>query len=475
MIAIAGSGGFLVCADPILTVEQMRAAERAAIDAGTSEWELMRRAGEGAAQWVARVAAGRGVTVLCGPGNNGGDGYVIAESLWRWGNAVTVVAPSEPKTETARKAKDNYAGEVRSNADGIHAPIMVDALFGYGLTRELSGEYAEVLKQCAASHSYKIAIDVPSGVESDSRKRLGEVPQFNLTIALGAWKQAHFLMPAAPLMGELRLVPIGLDFPEGVAELARRPKLSPPEPKAHKYTRGLVGIVAGAMPGAAMLAAQAAMRAGAGYVKLFGEHEHSGAPAELVIECGNLGESLGDKRIGALLVGPGLGRDEAARARLAVVLETGKPCVLDADALHLLDDDLLEGCDVTNLLATPHEGELARLCETFGVTTESKLARARALHGVTGMTVLAKGPDNLLVGEGGATRFFPRGSSWLSIAGSGDVLAGICAARMAGGASPFEAAQQAVWLHHEAARIAGPAFTAGQLAEAVKPAIARFL
>ncbi len=464
-----------MAADPVLTVEQMRAAERAAIDAGASEWELMQRAGKGAAQWIARVAAGRAVTVLCGPDNNGGDGYVIAESLRRRGNAVTVVAPVEPKTETAAKARAVYPGDLRDTATGVHASVLVDCLFGYGLTREITGQFAEALKQCAASHSYKIAIDVPSGVDCDGGARLGEVPQFDLTLALGAWKQAHFLMPSAPLMGELRLVPIGLGFPADVARLADRPRLPAPSPDAHKYRRGLVAVIAGAMPGAPVLAARAAMHAGAGYVKIFGDDVFPMAPADLVVERRDLVEALSDDRIDAVLIGPGLDRDEKARGRLVAALNTGKPCVIDADALHLLDDDLLEGCDATKLLVTPHEGELARLCEVFGVTADCKLARARALHGVTGMTILAKGPDTVLVGEGGATRFFPRGSSWLSVAGTGDVLAGIAAARMASGATPFEAAQQAVWLHHEAARIAGPAFTAGQLARAVKPAIARFL
>lgn len=443
--------------------------------AGTSGWELMWRAGEGAAQWVARVATGRAVTVLCGPGNNGGDGYVLAEALRRHGNAVTVVAPAPPATVTARKARESYAGVVRAGAGGVHAQVLVDALFGYGLSRSLDGAYAEVLRAAVASHSYRIAIDVPSGVASDSGALLGEVPRCDLTLALGAWKQAHFLMPSAELMGELRLVPIGLDIPTTVARLSVRPRLSAPVADAHKYTRGLLAVVAGEMPGAALLAAQAAMRSGAGYVKLLSEHSRPNAPAELVSDERELSEALADNRIGAVLVGPGLGRDDAARDRLAAVLGSGHPAVLDADALHLLDDDSLEGIDVTALCLTPHDGELAQLCRAFGVTADSKLGRVRSLHDATGLTILAKGPDTLLVGEGGAVRFFPHGSSWLSVAGTGDVLAGIAAARLAGDASPMQAAEEAVWLHHEAAQIAGAAFTAGQLARAVKPAIARFL
>ena len=138
------------------------------------------------------------------------------------------------------------------------------------------------------------------------------------------------------------------------------------------------------------------MRAGAGYVKLFSDHSHPDAPAELVIEQGSLTDVLSDGRISALLIGPGLGRDDAARGRLAKVLESGKPAVLDADALHLLDPELLAMADAKTLCVTPHEGELAKLCETFGVTAESKLDRARALADVTGLTVLARGPTPFL-------------------------------------------------------------------------------
>ncbi|MBU2342151.1 MAG: NAD(P)H-hydrate dehydratase [Alphaproteobacteria bacterium] len=460
--------------DAVLTIAAMRAAEAAAVAAGTSERALMQRAGQGAAEYVWRIAAGRGVTVLCGPGNNGGDGYVIAETLRARGLAVCVVAPVEPGTGSARKARESYQGPFQKRAENLTNPILVDCLFGYGLSRPLEGAFAEVLAQAAAAHPYRIAVDVPSGVVSDSGAMLGEVPRFDLTLALAAWKQAHFLMPALAVMGEKRLVPIGLDLTAETARLAERPVLSPPPADSHKYKRGLLAIVAGSMPGAAMLAAQAALRSGAGYVKLLSDHSHPDAPAELVIEGGNLGESLADERIAALLIGPGLGRDDDARARLCAVLETREPCVLDADALHLLDPDLLEGCDATRLLVTPHEGELAKLCAAFDVAGETKLARARALQRATGLTVLAKGPDTVLFGEGGL-RFFPQASTWLSVAGTGDVLAGIAAARLAVHGEPARAAEEAVPLHREAAAIAEPAFTAGQLADAVQPAMERFL
>jgi hydroxyethylthiazole kinase-like uncharacterized protein yjeF len=300
-----------------------------------------------------------------------------------------------------------------------------------------------------------VAIDLPSGVATDDGALLGAVMPCDLTLALGAWKPAHFLMPARALMGERRCVDIGVAQVADAARVSSRPRLRTPATDAHKYTRGLVGVVAGAMPGAALLSSEAAMRSGAGYVKLLSDEKVEGAPAALVVDRQSLADALADKRWSALLVGPGLGRD--------------------AEALHLLDDDAIEGLDTTRLLVTPHEGELATLCETFGVTGNNKLERARGLAEVTGLTVLAKGPDTVLATADGRLTFFPPASSWLSTAGTGDVLAGIAAGRLAVVGDPALAAEEAVWLHGEAARIAGPAFTADDLANAVSSAYRRFL
>jgi len=447
----------------------MRAAEAAS---GVSEWELMQRAGGGAAQWIWRVAAGRAVTVLCGPGNNGGDGYVIAEWLRGRGIDVLAVAPAEPATGTARKARAAYRGEVRSELGKRHAPVLVDALFGYGLSRPLTGAFAKLLGEARTSHGYLIAIDVPSGVESDTGMWLGEPFACDLTLALGAWKRAHWLMPASTAMGLKRLVDIGLRHDDG-DRLSARPRLDPPAVDSHKYRRGLLAVVAGAMAGASLLAAETAMRSGAGYVKLLTHAPPAGVPADLVVE--EIEGGLNDARTGAFLIGPGLGRDALARELLAAVLETAKPAVLDADALHLLDWDALEGVAASRLLLTPHDGELAALCEAFGVAAQGKLERAAGLRDAIGASVLAKGPDTLLAPADGGLVFFSPASSWLSTAGTGDVLAGIAGSRLAHHGDAPRAAEEAVWLHREAARIAGPAFTAGELAHAVRPALAAFL
>ena len=455
----------------ILTAAQVRAAEQALFDAGTSVSELMEIAAGGAAEWIRRVAAGRAVTVLCGPGNNGGDGYVIARRLREAGNAVTVIAPLDPATDAAREARRRWDGAVGTADGGAQGDVFVDCLFGSGLARPLVAEHALLLRDLAARHRYRVAVDVPSGIASDSGTVLNErLPRFDLTLALGAWKFAHWSLPGRALMGQMRLVPIGIAAVEGAAQLVTRPKITPPAADSHKYRRGLLGIVAGAMPGASLLAAAAAQRAGAGYVKLLAQRPDPRTPADVVTETAPLAEVLADERIATVLIGPGLGRDGAAKAMLGEALRRAAALVLDADALMLLAPVML--ARPVPMLATPHDGELETLCRNFGVIAEGRRGRALALAKVSGMVVLAKGPDSIVAAPDGRLALGLPAPSWLSVAGSGDVLAGIAASRMAAGADPFTAACEALWLHGEAARRAGPAFTPTQLAERVSEALA---
>ena len=485
--------------DQILTVAQMRGAEQALIDGGTSVEALMDIAGRGAGEWVWRVSGARAVTVLCGPGNNGGDGWVIAEAIRERGGDVVVISPREPGTEAARNARSLYSGAVIDVATPRHGEVFVDCLFGSGLTRALPGEWVDLIARLSRHHHAAVAIDLPSGVESDSGAVLNRgLPDYDLTVALGAWKFAHWMLPAMAAMGERRLVEIGCAAVPGAARLLARPNLSAPAIGAHKYTRGLLGIVTGAMPGAALLAAKAAMHGGAGYVKLLGEGgagpstgsgraapgnttspaqaepvEARALPPELVADTQPLGEALADRRISAVLVGPGLGRTDAANVRLRDVLASNHPSVIDADALTLLSpaDKPLQ-----NAVLTPHEGELAALENSFGLpATGLRRDRALAVARATGAVVLLKGADSLIAAPDGTLVLAPAASSWLSVAGSGDVLAGILASRLSVHGEPLRAAEEALWLHGEAARTAGPAFTAGQLGEAVQGAVAAAL
>ncbi len=412
------------------------------------------------------------MTVLCGPGNNGGDGYVIARELARRGLAVTVVAPLEPKTDAAIAARRSYGGAMAERGRG---GVLVDCLFGSGLVRPLEPEITALLTAEAAHHALRIAVDLPSGVDSDSGAPLNEgLPDYRLTLALGAWKFAHWTMPATAKMGDLRLVPIGVGESGDVARLLARPQLGAPARDAHKYTRGLVLVVGGAMAGAALMACDAAMRAGAGAVRLAAEMPHPATSPDVILRDEPLGELLADERTGAVLVGPGLGRDAKARKRLAEALAADRPTVADADALALLYPGQVAD-HVGPLVLTPHEGELARLAGSFGIAAEGKLATARALASATDAVVIAKGPDTVIADPDGRTVLAPSPTSWLAVAGTGDVLAGVVASRLAASGDPFAAACEGVWLHGEAARLAGPAFVASELARKVSAAYAAAL
>lgn len=447
----------------------MLAAEEALIGAGISVEELMERAGTGAADWVWRVAAGRAVTVLCGPGNNGGDGYVIARVLAARGLTVKVIAPMAPQTSAAKAARASWGGTPVEFSEGS---LLVDCLFGTGLKRPLSDDLHGLLMGLSRAHDHAIAVDLPSGVASDSGRKLHhQFPTYACTLALGAWKYAHWLMPASEEMGTRKLVDIGIGAVAGAAHLVEQPKLYPPSACAHKYTRGFLAIVAGAMPGAAVLAARAAMHGGAGYVKLLGGAD---TPPDLVCDARPLEQALSDDRITALLIGPGLGRDASARERLMQVLAADRPTVLDADALHLLEPALLKTRQAP-LIATPHSGELSALSQRFGIASSDKVAITRELAETMQATIIAKGADTLIASPGHPLCVTEPASSWLSTAGTGDVLAGLAASRLATGAQAHDAALEAAALHGEAARLAGPAFTASNLIDHIPHAFARFL
>ncbi len=461
--------------EQVLSAAQMRAAEQALIAGGTSVEELMQRAGLGAAEWVWRLSGGRSVTVLCGPGNNGGDGWVIVEAIRRRGGDVAVVMAAEPTTDAAKTARAQFGGLVLGPTDDRHGEVFVDCLFGTGMTRPLSADHLALLTRLANAHHKCVAIDLPSGTETDVGQPLNPgLPGYDLTVALGAWKPAHFLMPAAASMGALRLVGIGVESVVRATQVIAKPHLAEPPPFAHKYTRGLLGVIIGAMQGAALLAARSAQGAGAGYVKLFGAAV-PGAPCDLVMDDRPMAEALSDKRLSALLVGPGLGRDGAAREALTLALVEQRPTVLDADALVLLAPRMLAE-RAAPLIATPHEGELRALEQAFGLDgAGGKVGRALALAKAANMVVVAKGPDSIIAAPDGRIAFAPHASSWLSTAGTGDVLAGTIASRLACGEEAFVAACQGLWLHAETARLCAPPFTAGQLAEAVRAAYAACL
>ncbi|MCW2381502.1 MULTISPECIES: NAD(P)H-hydrate dehydratase [unclassified Sphingobium] len=451
-------------AAPILTVAQMRAAEQALFDAGTDSYALMRRAGEGAAEVIFRAGAMRDVLVLCGPGNNGGDGFVIARALRDLGVPVRVAAFGESGTDSSRKARADWGGPVEDILLAEPATQLVDALFGIGLTRGLSPELAARLGALVEAGQLSYAIDVPSGVESDAALALSPVPVFTHCLSLGAWKPAHVLMPALDFAQQHWLVDIGIEAPADAARVLQTPSIRPPARDSHKYLRGLVCVVAGAMPGAAALAAEAAAHSGAGYVRLIGQTAPA-SPQSHAIVCS---EHFEVDRAKALLVGPGLGRDDAAWRTLLTALRAGVPTVADADALWLMGTHGPAEAPPPAIV-TPHEGEFRQL---FGARPGNKIDRTRAAAADIGAVVVHKGADSVIAAPDGRCVVAPPASSWLSTAGTGDVLAGLCAGRLAVTGNAFTAACEAVWLHGEAGRRAGAAFIADDLVGCLPAALA---
>lgn len=446
---------------PILTADAMRAAEQKAIDAGTPVEELMERAGGALAEAAYRFAGPMPALILCGPGNNGGDGYVAARHLAERGVKVRVAALAEPRSEAAKRARAQWTGEVEQlGPDTATVPLVIDALFGTGLKRGLEDAVTQQFSRLCDAAVAAVACDLPSGVETDSGAELSAIPEFDMTVTFGAMKPAHLLHPTMHKCGRLVLADIGIDAPAAWYEISA-PDLPPLETGGHKYSRGLVHALAGTMPGAIGLAAKAAARAGAGYVRVSTSRPIDGLPSA-VVQIDNA--PVNDERIGCLLVGPGLGDVPQV---LTLALTSKAPKVLDADGItHLGEPERLKGQDA---VVTPHEGEFRKL---FGELPGAKPERALDAARRSGAVVVYKGPDTLVASPDGRLGFGPRPHPWLASAGTGDVLAGIIAAMRARGIPAFEAACAGVWLHGRAAEIAGPQLIADDLAEAIPEALA---
>lgn len=461
----------------MLAVAEMVAAEQAIFDSGVSVDTLMQRAGEGAGQMIWRIGGTTSTLVLCGPGNNGGDGYVIAQFLLGKGVPVTVAALGEPRTDAARNAREHYRGEVIAFDQAKPTAQVVDCLFGSGLTRPLDAAVWHRLSALVSQAHRSFAIDLPSGADADRAVWLNEPLRFDHVLALGAWKHAHLLEPVASDCSALSLIEIGIATEAAKVRRIARPVIAAPDARSHKYRRGLVSMLVGEMPGAALLAAHAAQGAGAGYVKLIGAGDPPPQlPADIVWQrtddAAAVAQALADPRIGSVVVGPGLGRDVSASALLNAALACPHPLIVDADALHLLPDHFanLQGRGAPVLL-TPHQGEFEAIAGETGSDAINKVDRTRALARKLDAFVLYKGADSVIAAPDGRAAIADRRCSWLSVAGTGDVLAGCIAARLAGHAQPFDAMTEAAWLHDRAARIVGPAFSALQLANALPRAL----
>jgi hydroxyethylthiazole kinase-like uncharacterized protein yjeF len=455
----------------LLTPAETATADLAAVALGRPVAWLMANAGRAVARAVRRRYQPCRVLVLCGPGNNGGDGYVAARHLEGAGWPVRVAALAPPTGAAADVAAGWRGPRVDfTAAEAARADLVIDAVFGAGLARDIAPDVADVLRAAPRL----VAVDVPSGLDGATGAPRGFAPQAALTVTFFRRKPGHLLLPGRVLCGETHLADIGL--PPAALEAVRPMtfangpglwRLPRPHTEGHKYARGFVTILGGAvMTGAARLAAVAARRGGAGMVTIAARgaaEVYRSAEPGTIVDARPLAELLSDARRRVWVCGPGLGLDAAAEA-LPALLAAGRAVVADADAL-VGPPERLRGAAVL----TPHAGEFARV---FGAPGTDRLAAARAAAARTGAVVLLKGADTIITGPDGRAAINANAPAWLATAGAGDVLAGLIAALLAQGMPAWEAAAAAAWLHGRAAQHAGPHLVAEDLAPNLKRAFA---
>lgn len=502
------SSNLLKKSSTTLTVEEMRRAETLAMAAGISGERLMTAAGEAVFQEVTRRWSPRSVVVLCGPGNNGGDGFVVARLLkavgWPvrvglWGNQASLPGDAARQAQLWTGPVETLSPHLIATAD-----LLVDALFGTGLSRCLDNELSDILATISQKTPI-IAVDIPSGVGGDDglvQGATGNISEIqaqglavkaDVTVTFCRAKPGHYLWPGSALAGEVVVADIGIsdDIIQKIA-----PKIAVNDPtlwqehlprllkNTHKYQRGYAVINAGAtMTGAARLAARAAMRSGAGIVAVACPPETASlyglaletAVIKPVVTPEEFTKIITDRRVGAILVGPGNGVSPVTHDRCLAALRTGHPVIIDADGITALSKDkkLLENKKINNLLITPHEGEFAQLFGPMPEAKGNKLARARLAARQSGALVLLKGPDTVVAHPDGRVIVNTNGLPDLATAGSGDVLAGTILGLAAQGMPLFSAACAAVFMQGAAARIYGPGLIASDLPDLLPQVLQR--
>jgi len=464
----------------ILTVAQMAAADRAAVAHGTPIQVLMERAGEAVAQAVIARYASRPVVIWCGPGDNGGDGYVAARHLSQAGWPVTVQAAYPPSSEAARWAAGLWDGAAQTLSTALSADALyIDALFGAGLSRALEGEVAKLARASHDPSLTVVAVDTPSGIRGDTGKPLDDTAfRADLTVTFHRRKPAHVLVEGRKACGEVVLVDIGLGPGEGGDLFENDPALWGkrfpwPAPDAHKHTRGRLKVVSGEMwsTGAARLAARGALRIGAGAVTLLsppGALATNAAHLEAIMLAPFGAEAdlaVAAEQADAVIIGPAAGVGEATAQNLQALAQTGAALVVDADALTSFryDVESLFACLDRDDVLTPHPGEFERIFPGLLARSPERIAATREAARRAGAVVLLKGPDTVVAAPDGRAAVSLNGTPWLATAGSGDVLAGFIGGLVAQGMESFEAACAGAWIHAECGALHGPGLIAEDL------------
>lgn len=472
----------------VLSVAELYRADQAALEFGLSSRTLMENAGASVSRAIFEHWSPRPVLVLCGPGNNGGDGYVIARHLAEAGWPVQVAALGQlgKLPPDAAWHAEKWQGDTvpLREARPDEAALIVDALFGAGLSRPLEGEVADLVLRINRADIPVVSVDVPSGIGGDSSQVVGSIAiKAKLTVTFFRKKVAHLLYPGRGYCGEVRVTDIGI--PEQVIERfglslwQNTPELwleSWPwrRPEGHKYQAGHSLLLGGdVMTGAARLAARAALRVGSGLVSMAASPDASlvyrcDSPSLIVRNCANaeqLSSLVAAGRYSAAAAGPGLGVGTETRDKVVVLQETGLPLVLDADALSSFigaPEALVQHSRTQQTILTPHDGEYRRV---FGTCEGNRLFRARKAAKDTGAVVVLKGPDTVIAAPDGRAIVNGNAPAELATAGSGDVLTGLAVGLLAQGMEAFQAAAAAVWLQGEAASRIGPGLISEDIPE----------
>lgn len=482
----------------LLTPDEMARADALTIASGIPGIALMRRAGEAvAAAARAMLPEDGAIQVVAGPGNNGGDGFVAATLLRAEGRNVrlSLLGRREALRGDAALAAAVYSGpfEEIGPATRFAADLYIDALFGAGLERPLTGDAARIVERLNASGAPILAVDLPSGVDGDSGAVEGIAIRAARTITFFRRKPGHLLLPGRLHCGPTEVADIGI--PDGVLATIGpltfhnqpglwRQELRVPGPDDHKYVRGHVFVVSGpaSSTGAARLAAAAALRGGAGAVTVVSP------PAALLVNAahltavmvrsfhgaGGLATLLEDPRPKSVVVGPGNGVGAATRENALAVLASKAGVVLDADALSSFSGDpeaLFRAIHERGapVVLTPHEGEFARIFAIEG----DRLSRARAAAARSGASIVLKGSDTVIAAPDGRAAINSNAPADLATAGSGDVLAGLIAALLSQGVPRFEAAAAAVFMHGMAGEVCGRGLIAEDLPGAMPEVLRR--